>query len=135
MALAGCATPQPDYRGAPISQVESARAEAVARLWLQYIDSGKYGEAFDLYSEKFKKRAGTKEETIEFYTDRRAPLGVLIKRDLVRKRYSHAYSAMPDGNYMELGFISKFQKKNWALEYIALEKKDSQWRILGYRFK
>ena len=63
----------------------------------------------------------------------RAPLGKMIDRDLQLNLRITLIKHYPDGQYMRIVFWSKYEKKDFAREYIILVKEEGQWRVLEFQ--
>ena len=114
---------------------EEAAAVAAAQQWLALVDAGKYGESWD-QAATFFKGAITKEKWETALNGARRPLGKLLSRTVVRKKFATNLPGAPDGKYVVIQFKTSFENKKSAVETVTpMSDKDGQWRVAGYYIK
>lgn len=106
-----------------------------ARLWLSLVDRQKYNAARQTAAGVFKSDLshGQWENTM---AATRVPLGRVIRRTLYHDRLTAEFPGMPDGRYLVLRFVTRFENKRTAVETVVVAKEaDDAWRVAGYRIK
>ena len=123
-------------KGEAISNPEAEKAAVEsATAWLALTDDGDYDTAYEEASEYFKN-AVTKEKLNESMTGVRTPLGKLIKREVIGKKYTTTAPGAPDGEYVIIQFKAEFENKKEAIETVTpMKEKDNSWRVSGYYIK
>ncbi|HPG30214.1 MAG TPA: DUF4019 domain-containing protein [bacterium] len=120
-----------------VKEAEENAAES-AEKWLELLDEKKYVESWGEAAEIFKK-AAPEENWIKMLNAFRDPLGKLETRELKKTRYSKTMPGAPDGDYMELKYLSSFENKKEGIETVILMKdkndKPEKWRVSGYFIK
>lgn len=125
-ALCGC------KKGNP--QNEKIALEAASE-WLNLTDNGQYAESWDLAAELFKKaveKDAWEKQMIAF----REPLGKVVSRKVIKKKYMTSVHGAPDGEYVLIQYSTSFENKKKAIEIVTpVKDKDGQWRVSGYFIK
>ncbi|WDP91017.1 MAG: DUF4019 domain-containing protein [Desulfobacter sp.] len=106
-----------------------------AATWLDLVDSGAYGLSWAGAGKVFKAAVsqGQWDSTAAAV---RGPLGKLVHRKLDFHQLSDTLAGMPDGLYLSLRYMTKFEKKAHALETLTLVKEDDGvFRVIGYFIK
>ncbi len=114
---------------------ENENGIEMAKVWLKLLDTQKYNTSWQTASPVFKAAvtAVQWEKTIKSV---RQPLGGLIERHLFHDQFTATLPGMPDGKYLVLRFVSKYQHKQSAVETVTLMKDDSDtWQVAGYFIK
>lgn len=113
--------------------VEEAKTAAVA--WLEEIDVGKYGEAWDDAAPVIQM-AVTKADWEKALKVARTPLGSLKSRKLKSAMFTKTLPGAPDGQYVVIQYETEFENKASATETItpALDK-EGKWKVSGYYIK
>lgn len=115
----------------PATPAQDAMRDAVT-AWLQWIDAGKYAEAWNLNSTLTRTLESENEWTAKIKTIRE-PLGGLLARKHESTRSGIHIDGAPAGHYMAYAFRSDFASKHSALETVTLIlQNDGKWRVLGY---
>lgn len=110
-------------------------AAAAAKTWLALIDSGQYGDSWEIAAAYFKS-AITKERWQQTLTVVRKPLGKLVSRELSSKTYMQSLPGAPDGEYVVIQFATSFENKKSATETVTpMLDSDGSWRVSGYYIK
>jgi hypothetical protein len=110
-------------------------AVAAAQKWLGTVDKGAYTTSWQDAAGYLKSNV-TQDRFAQQLTNVRKPLGKLVSRKLLSKKYTTSAPGAPDGKYVVIQFKTSFSEKKSAVETIipALEK-DGQWRVTGYWIK
>jgi len=102
-----------------------------ARVWIQPIDSGDPGTAWENSSALMKKRI-TKEDW-EKATQPLTALGTLQSRTATTVTFSVKLQGLPDGHYAVINYSATFSDKENAVESVILRRDDDNtWRGIGY---
>jgi hypothetical protein len=114
------------------SQIDGEEAFVATQTWLQYLDEMNYEKLWDESSE-LRRLKIDKDDFIRKMNGIRAPLGKMIDRDLQLNLRITLIKHYPDGQYRRIVFWSKYEKKDFAREYIILVKEEGQWRVLEFQ--
>ncbi len=107
-------------------------AQKAADSWLNLVDSGKYDESWN-EAAGFFKRVVTKESLHQSLNNVRKPLGKLISRNVIAKKYATSLPGVPDGEYVVIQYKTSFENKKQAIETVTpMKDEDGQWRVSGY---
>ncbi len=107
-------------------------AVSAAEEWLGLLDSGVYAQAWDQAAELIRN-AVTNEDWQKTMRAFRSPLGKILERKLVSKKYTNTLPSVPDGDYVVIQYETRFEKKKAAIETITpMLEKDGRWRVAGY---
>ena len=111
-------------------------AVAAGNRWLAVLDSGDYKTAWHMRAKRIQRGGAVHEEQfIAGARARRAPLGRVLRRELMWARFSNTLPGAPDGNYEFLRYKTSFQHKAQAEEALTLTKESGHWEVSGYNFK
>ena len=114
---------------------KEAAAVAAAKTWLALIDSGQFGDSWEIAAAYFKS-AITKEKWQQMLTAVKKPLGELVSRELSSKTYMQSLPGAPDGEYVVIQFATSFENKKSATETVTpMLDSDGSWRVSGYYIK
>jgi hypothetical protein len=113
-------------------QFDMRPATAAALEWLEIVDSGRFGIAWDAAApilqgviERLKW-----ETTIQ---DARQPLGVAGARKLRSANYARALPNAPDGDYVVIEYATNFRNRPSTIETVtAMRQADGTWKVAGY---
>jgi hypothetical protein len=116
------------------NQSDTAALEA-AQKWLSIVDKGAYPASWQ-DAASFLKTNVTQERFAQQLTNVRKPLGAVVSRKVLSKKFNTSPSGTQDGKSMIIQFQTSFTGKKSAEETVtpALEK-DGQWRVTGYWIK
>ena len=107
-------------------------AVAAAKVWLALVDGGNYSQSWQEAADFFKN-AVPKEKWRNSMQSFRKPLGKLVSRRLIAKKYTTTLPGAPDGEYVVIQYKSSFTNKKSAVETITpMKDKDGAWRVSGY---
>jgi hypothetical protein len=100
--------------------------------WLELIDAGKAGEAWDAAA-KILKSSVTRKDWISGLSDIRKPYGKLVSRKPARFARTNTLPGAPDGDYAIVEFESVFGTRKNAVEQLTWTLEDGDtWRVSGY---
>ena len=121
-------------QGAKSNPEEPVALEA-AEVWLELVDTEKYGESWDEAASYFQG-AVSKEQWLSSMQSVRNPLGQKLSRSLKSKQYYTSLPGAPDGEYVVIQFNTSFEHKKSAVETVTpMKDKDGKWRVSGYYIK
>lgn len=115
----------------PTLQDDQAAIDA-GKQWLELIDAGQTGEAWDVAADQLKSSVARK-EWVSGLTDIRKPFGKLVSRKPAKFARTHTMPGAPDGDYAIVEYESVFGDGKSALEQLAwMREADGIWRVSGY---
>ena len=117
--------------GGALADDKTEAATAAALEWLARLDSGAYGESWDLTAPLFQSHV-TRDQWIRTAAAVREPLGDLQRRELAGAEYTTTLPGAPDGEYVVLKFSASFANKRTAQETVTPMFADGTWRVSGY---
>ncbi|MCG8684087.1 MAG: DUF4019 domain-containing protein [Desulfobacterales bacterium] len=114
----------------------SANQEGIdtAELWLKMVDEEKYSASWKTAAKVFKD-AVTPEQWVKTVSGVRSALGPVLERSLFHDRFTTTLPGMPDGEYIIIRFVTKFENKQSAVETVSLKKEGQTWKVAGYFIK
>ncbi len=122
------------WQGAKSNPEESVAVEA-AEVWLELVDTEKYGESWDEAASYFQG-AVSKEQWFSSMQSVRNPLGQKLSRSIKSKQYYTSLPGAPDGEYVVIQFNTSFEHKLSAVETVTpMKDQDGKWRVSGYYIK
>ena len=110
---------------------KAEKATAVAKEFLQLIDTEKYAESWQMAANMMKEKVAEK-EWVEKLTKARALSGSLVERVEDSVSYSPSAKDSPDGEYISLVFDSKYQRAESVSEYVTVMLEGGHWKVAGY---
>jgi hypothetical protein len=111
-------------------------AVAIGNEWFAVFDGGDYKTAWRMRAKRVQRGGAVQEEQfIASARERRAPLGRVLRRELMWARFTNTLPGTPDGNYEFLRYKTSFQHKAQAEEELTLTKESGHWEVSGYHFK
>jgi hypothetical protein len=114
---------------------EEKAAVTGAEEWLNLVDSGEYAESWSETAGYFRSavRQDQWEQSMMAF---RKPLGKVISRRIISKKYETSLPGAPDGEYVVIRFDTSFENKKSAVETVTpMMDKDGKWRVAGYYIK
>ncbi len=137
-AFAQTKLPPPSAPGASVtmpsgdssSAFKELAAQAAGEKWLDLLDRGEYGKAWDDCAPLFRQRV-TREQWVDSLPSTRAPFGAMKSRKVEVAAYKTSLPGAPDGQYVAVRYRTSFEKKD-AEEGITLVFEDGVWRPTGY---
>jgi len=110
-------------------------ARKSAKVWLAFVDSGKYTESWATAAEYFKEVV-PQDQWEPSLNSVRKPLGTLLSRKFKSAKLTGALSGAPDGVYVVLRYKTSFANKKAAIETVTpVLDKDGKWRVSEYYIK
>lgn len=107
-------------------------AVAAARVWLQLVDAGQYGESWDSAAAIFRS-AVTRSGWEGAVREGRAPFEPFGARELLGASYQTQLPNAPPGAYVVIQFRAKTGKERTVVETITPARdQDGRWRVAGY---
>lgn len=117
-----------------IDKIENKALEA-SNSWLKLVDTGEYSGSWDEAAKLFKGVI-SKDKWENTLTGIRKPLGELIRREVISKKYMTSLPGAPDGEYVVIQYKTTFGNKKDAVETITpMKDEDGVWRVSGYYIK
>ena len=113
----------------------ASKAIISVEIWLGLLDQNQYDSCYETASE-YMKNASSKAGFIQNIKEVFSPLGKRISRELVSISFHKQLPDAPEGNYILLQYVTRFENKNQAVETItAMLEKEGSWKISGYYIK
>jgi hypothetical protein len=113
-----------------------SQAVAAATKWLSVADSGNYAESFAMFPARIRSGGDAVEKYwVGYLRAKRAPLGRVLSRRLVKAWFSRTLPGSPDGYYEFFHYDTSFQHKTQAAESVVLTKESGHWQVSAYRFR
>ena len=72
---------------------------------------------------------------VSFLRMKRAPLGHVLSRKLIKAWFTKTLPGSPDGYYEFFHYNTSFQHKTQAAASVVLPKESGNWQVSAYRFK
>jgi hypothetical protein len=117
--------------GPPPVKPEVAATDA----WLALVDAGKYGESWDTAATYFRGVVA-RAHWIALLEGTRKPLGRLVSREVLDRKFTKTLPGAPDGKYWIMRFDTAFDAKRVAEETVTVvAETDGAWRVAGYFVK
>jgi hypothetical protein len=85
-------------------------AQAAARRWLEMIDRGDYGRAWNECAQLFRERV-PRQQWLDSLPATRKPFGAARSRRVELATYKTTLPGVPDGEYVTVRFGTDFEKK------------------------
>ena len=112
-----------------------AQAQKAALAWLELLDQGQYGQAWDQAAPLVQKNI-TRAKWEGLLKQLAAKTGPAGQRKLLRSQAMTNPPDAPPGNYVLLTYAPGFPKSPMTLEQLALRQgPQGQWRVAGYFLK
>ena len=106
-----------------------------AENYLILIDTGQYGQSWDISSSFFKSQV-PKETWVKQIGAIRPQFGTIKKRTIMGAQYTTQLPGAPDGEYVIIQYTTSYEKKQNSVETITpMLDKDGKWRVSGYFIK
>lgn len=125
------AAPAAAASGPSTADIENAGTLA-AHAWLALLDRQDWGTAWDASAAMFRQAV-----PLGMWMDKipplRQPLGPLVERNAEETIYKTSLPGRPDGQYVSVRFISKFQKGTMQEIVTTQREQDGRWRVTGYQ--
>jgi hypothetical protein len=110
-------------------------AEQAAADWVKLVDFDAYARSWRLSS--ITLRAVVSEASFEEQLRKtRAPLGIVISRQLKSTEFRTKIPGVPDGQYFLIKYETSFEHKKGATETVTPTlDRDGHWRVAGYSIR
>lgn len=106
-----------------------------AQKWLNLVDNGAYAESW-IQAASYFKNAITQDQWEKSLIAVRKPLGKIISREPMSKKYVTSIAGAPDGEYVIIQFKTSFERKKSAIETLTtMIDSDGKWHTAGYYIK
>jgi hypothetical protein len=116
-------------------QSKEELAVSASQAWLALVDAGKYQESWQQAADKFKNIVEQNQWESSMVAFRK-PLGNVLSRNLMFKKYTHTLPGAPDGEYVVIQYKTSFENKASAVETVTpMLDSDGKWRVSGYYIK
>jgi uncharacterized protein Usg len=113
----------------------TATAIRAAEDFLLLLDTGQYGQSWDVAASLFKKQV-PKEAWIRQVGGLLSSVGMVRDRAIASAEYRTDLPGAPDGEYVVISYRSSFAAKENAVETVTpMLDDDGQWRVSGYFLK
>lgn len=113
-------------------ETKKTAAIMAAENYLIMVDTGQYGQSWDISSTFFKSQV-PKETWIKQISTVRPQFGNVIKRKIKSAQYLTQLPGAPDGEYVVIQYETSFEKKKSSIETVTpMLDKDGNWRVSGY---
>jgi hypothetical protein len=111
-------------------------AVTVATKFLSVVDAGNYTETFAMFPARIRSGGDALEKNwVSYLNVKRAPLGRMVSRKLVKAWFTKTLPGSPDGYYEFFHYDTSFQHKMQGAESVVLTKESGHWQVSAYRFK
>lgn len=107
------------------------QARAVAEPWLASLDQGRFDESWEVAAPVFQQGV-TMEQWSERMRMTRETIGPVVARSFSRAAYASDLPNAPEGEYVMVEFLTRFENVDAAEEAVILIKgDDGAWRVAG----
>lgn len=114
------------------SRVVAEQSLHAAAEFLFLVDTEEYAKSWEVTSSTLKKMLSQEAWNKEI-EELRSFLGPIIERVQKNVTYTDSASDVPEGEYVIMTFISKFEMREHVVETLTLMLNDSnQWQVVGY---
>jgi hypothetical protein len=112
-------------------EIEKA-GQTAAHAWLLLLDRRDWGTAWDASSGVFRQNVPLS-TWMDNVPKLREPFGNFVERQPAEAHYKRTLAGYPDGDYVTVFFLTKFDKKPQVLETVTtVREPDGRWRVTGY---
>lgn len=132
--------PAPAPAAAPAAQpgakadAEKETAGRMAALgWLGLLDRRDWGTAWDSSATAFRQTVPLG-NWMDAIPKVREPFGVLKEREPAETVYKTTMPGRPDGHYVSVNFVSRFDKMTVNEVVTTTLDTDGRWRVMGYTY-
>jgi hypothetical protein len=129
------APPAPAAQAAPAADNPNAEKEAAAKLaaggWLVLLDRRDWGRAWETSSALFRG-AVPLDKWMDGIPKVREDLGDFVERTPAESLYKTTLAGQPNGEYVSIIFLAKFDKKEVQEVVTTVRDADGKWRVTGY---
>jgi Protein of unknown function (DUF4019) len=121
---------EPAAAGSPNAEKEAA-AKLAAAGWLVLLDRRDWGRAWETASSVFRTSVPLS-TWMEGIPKVREPMGALVQREPAESAYKTTLQGRPDGEYVTVIFLSKFDNRELQEVVTTVREADGKWRATGY---
>lgn len=134
-AQAPAAAPAPAQpQAAPVNK-EAAEKEAAGKLaaagWLSLLDRRDWGTAWETSATMFRNSVPLA-AWMDGIPKVRQELGGMVERAPANSVYKTQLEGRPDGDYVSVMFVTKFEKREVEEIVTTVREADGRWRVTGY---
>jgi hypothetical protein len=110
---------------------KEAAGQLAAGGWLLLLDRRDWGRAWETSSSVFRG-AVPLATWMDGIPKLREPLGAFLERTPSESVYKTTLEGRPDGEYVTVIFVSKFEQRELEEVVTTLRDPDGKWRVTGY---
>jgi hypothetical protein len=129
-ASAAAAAPAPEAKSSADAEKEAA-GKLAAQGWLLLLDRKDWGRAWETSSTVFRQTVPLP-TWMDGIPKVRADLGTFVERTPAESAYKTTLAGRPDGEYVTVIFLSKFDKREVQEVITTVRDTDGKWRVTGY---
>ncbi len=129
-APASPAVPKPESKSSAHAEKEAA-GKLAAHGWLLLLDRKDWGRAWETSSSVFRQTVPLP-AWMDGIPKVRADLGTFVERTPAESAYKTTLAGRPDGEYVTVIFLSKFDKREVQEVITTVRDTDGKWRVTGY---
>jgi len=129
-APAASAAPAPAPKN-PAHAEKEAAGKLAAHGWLLLLDRNDWGRAWETSSSVFRQTVPLP-TWMDGIPKVRADLGAFVERSPAESAYRTTLVGRPDGEYVTVVFLSKFDKRELQEIVTTVRDTDGKWRVTGY---
>jgi hypothetical protein len=129
-AAAATAAPAPEAKSSADAEKEAA-GKLAAQGWLLLLDRKDWGRAWETSSSVFRQTVPLP-AWMDGIPKVRADLGTFVERTPAESAYKTTLAGRPDGVYVTVIFLSKFDKREVQEVITTVRDSDGKWRVTGY---
>ena len=106
--------------------------QLAAHAWLLLLDRRDWGSAWDASSAVFRQTVPLG-AWMDGIPKVREPFGAMVEREPGQALYKRTLAGRPDGDYVTVNFLTKFEKNAQVVETVTtVREPDGRWRVTGY---
>lgn len=116
-----------------VSNPDAEKAgQLAAHAWLLLLDRRDWGSAWDASSAVFRQTVPLG-AWMDGIPKVREPFGAMVERQPGQALYKKTLAGRPDGDYVTVNFLAKFDKNPEVVETVTtVREPDGRWRVTGY---
>lgn len=129
-APAASGAPAPAAKN-PAHAEKEAAGKLAAHGWLVLLDRKDWGRAWETSSSVFRQTVPLA-TWMDGIPKVRTDLGTFVERSPAESAYKTTLPGRPDGEYVTVIFLSKFDKRELQEVVTTVRDTDGKWRVTGY---
>lgn len=129
-AKAAAEAPAPTAANDANAEKEAAGTLA-AQGWLVLLDRRDWGRAWETSSSVFRSTVPLA-NWMDGIPKVRQDLGAFVERSPAESAYKTKLEGRPDGEYVTVIFVTKFEKRELQEKVTTVRDTDGKWRVTGY---